>query len=37
LGAEAESGISSLDRDAVPSHGDDLALTDQGSNRKEQR
>jgi hypothetical protein len=37
LGAEAESGISSLDRDTVPSHGDDLALTDQGSNRKEQR
>lgn len=36
-GAEAESGMSGLDRDAVPSHGDDLGLTHQGNNREGQR
>jgi hypothetical protein len=33
-GADAESGMSGLDRDTVPSHGDDLGLTDQGNNRE---
>ncbi len=36
-GAEAESGMSGLDRDTVPSQGDDLGLTDQGSNRSGKR
>jgi hypothetical protein len=36
-GAEAESGMSGLDRDTVPSHGDDLGLTNQGNTRKEQQ
>jgi hypothetical protein len=33
-GAEGESGMSGLDRDTVPSHGDDLGLTHQGNNRE---
>ena len=35
--AEAESGMSGLDRDTVPSHGEDLGLAHQGNNRKDQR
>jgi hypothetical protein len=36
-GADAQSGMSGLDRATVPSHGDDLGLTDQGGNRRGER